>query len=211
MVLFNVAGNSIVFRVIPGFSRKMSHFSLFTHPDVLSNLWLYFFCGARKKIFKIFWRMSVFFVHTMEVSEFKHCLVSNVLENIYIFWYLVEERKSYRFGRFYSCFCVKTSWWIQGNWFDQLLIWSITISKDCFLLNIFENIIYSCDANLKFKRHYLLQSSVSHDPSEIFLIGWFAVQKTILMLKTAVSLHIFVETIFYFYFYFAFIWNINLL
>ncbi len=37
-------------------------------------------------------------------------------------------------------------------------------------MNIFENVIYSCDAKLNFQHHYSLQSSVSHDPSEIILI-----------------------------------------
>ncbi len=42
----------------------------------------------------------------------------------------------------------------------------------------------------------LLQSSVSHDPSEIILIKRFAAQKHLLlsMLKTVVLLNIFVET-----------------
>ncbi len=43
----------------------------------------------------------------------------------------------------------------------------------------------------------LLQSSVSHDPSEINLIYWFAAQETFLIIisviKTVVLLHFFVE------------------
>ncbi len=52
----------------------------------------------------------------------------------------------------------------------------------------------------------LRQSSVSHDPSEIILICWFAAQETfiiIIMLKGVVIIHVFVEnvTIFFFYFF----------
>ncbi len=43
----------------------------------------------------------------------------------------------------------------------------------------------------------LLQSSVSHDPSEIFLIWWFAAQETFLVIINVGSIraHIFVETV----------------
>ncbi len=41
--------------------------------------------------------------------------------------------------------------------------------KTVFYFNIFLNIIYSCDAKLNFQQS-LLQSSASHDPSEIILI-----------------------------------------
>ncbi len=57
----------------------------------------------------------------------------------------------------------------------------------------------------------LLQSSVSHDPSEIILICWFAAQKTFLIIinvKTVVLLNIFVETIIYL---FRFLWWIEVL
>jgi len=52
--------------------------------------------------------------------------------------------------------------------------------------NIFQNVIYIAS---------LLQSSVSHDPSEIILICWFAAQETslIMSVKNVVLLHIFVE------------------
>ncbi len=53
-----------------------------------------------------------------------------------------------------------------------------------FYLNIFKNVIYSCDFKAEFSAS-LLQW---HDPSEIILILWFAAQKTfiiIIMLKTA--------------------------
>ncbi len=48
-----------------------------------------------------------------------------------------------------------------------------------FYVNIFWNVIYSCDGKSDFLA-LLLQSSVSHDPSEIILICWFATQKTFL-------------------------------
>ncbi len=41
------------------------------------------------------------------------------------------------------------------------------------------NVIYSCGGKAEFS---LLQSSVSHDPSEITLICWFAAQETILII-----------------------------
>jgi len=44
-------------------------------------------------------------------------------------------------------------------------------------LNTFTNVIYSCDAKARFSAS-LLQSSVSHDPSEIILIWWFDAQFT---------------------------------
>ncbi len=66
-----------------------------------------------------------------------------------------------------------------------------------FYFNIFENVIYSCDAKLNL-RQPLLQSSVSHDPSELFLIFCFAAQETFLIiLETVVLLNIFPETVIY--------------
>ncbi len=49
--------------------------------------------------------------------------------------------------------------------------------KTIFYLNIFKNVIYSCDGKAVFSASWL-QSSVSHDPSEIILICWFAAQET---------------------------------
>ncbi len=46
-------------------------------------------------------------------------------------------------------------------------------------MNIFEDVIYSCDAQLYFQH----QSSVSHDPSEIIIIYWFAAQETFLIIN----------------------------
>jgi len=43
--------------------------------------------------------------------------------------------------------------------------------------NLFQNVIYSCDGKAEFSAS-LLQSWVSHDPSGIFLICWFAAQET---------------------------------
>ncbi len=53
------------------------------------------------------------------------------------------------------------------------------------------NAIYSCNGKADFSAS-LLQSSVSHDPSEIILICWFAAQETFFifllsMLKTVVA------------------------
>ncbi len=45
------------------------------------------------------------------------------------------------------------------------------------LFNVFSKVIYSCDVKAEFSAS-LLQSSVSHDPSEIILICWFAAQDT---------------------------------
>ncbi len=47
-----------------------------------------------------------------------------------------------------------------------------------FYFNIFKSVIYSCDAKLNFQHFQsLLQSLVSHDPSEIILLSSFGVQK----------------------------------
>jgi len=64
-------------------------------------------------------------------------------------------------------------------------------------LNIFKNVIDSCDGKAEFSAS-LLQSSVSHDSSEIILICRFGAQKTIFLtstLKTVAVLDVFVETI----------------
>ncbi len=47
--------------------------------------------------------------------------------------------------------------------------------------------MYSCDGNTE------LQSSVSHDPSQIILICWFVAQETLLLLLL-LMLNIFVES-----------------
>jgi len=54
---------------------------------------------------------------------------------------------------------------------------------ETFLNNsfLFCNVIYSCDGKADFSAS-LLQSSVSHDPSEISLICWFAAQETFLII-----------------------------
>jgi len=40
---------------------------------------------------------------------------------------------------------------------------------------------------------------MSHDPSEIILIGWFAAQEKFLIISSVEMLHIFVETVTYFF------------
>jgi len=47
-----------------------------------------------------------------------------------------------------------------------------------FYFNIFKKVIYSFDIRAEFSAS-LLQSSVSHDPSEIILIWWFGAQETV--------------------------------
>ncbi len=54
--------------------------------------------------------------------------------------------------------------------------------------------IYSCGSKAE-NQQPLLQSSVSHDPSEIILICLFGAQETLSMLKTVVLLNIFLETV----------------
>jgi len=49
-------------------------------------------------------------------------------------------------------------------------------------LNTFKNVIYSCDGKAEFSAS-LLQYSVSHDPSEISLIWWFAAQETFILIQ----------------------------
>jgi len=43
------------------------------------------------------------------------------------------------------------------------------------LLNIFSNVIYSCDGKAKFSA-LLLESLVSHDPTKIIIICWISGQ-----------------------------------
>jgi len=50
-------------------------------------------------------------------------------------------------------------------------------------LNIFQNVIYSCNGKAEFSTSSLLQSSGSHDPPEIILICWFAAQETLLIIN----------------------------
>ncbi len=59
------------------------------------------------------------------------------------------------------------------------LLYQYYLSKiTVFLFNIFKSVIYSCDAKLNFQHFQsLLQSLVSHDPSEIILLSSFGVQK----------------------------------
>jgi len=52
--------------------------------------------------------------------------------------------------------------------------------RHVFYFNIFQNIIYSCDCKAEFSAS-LLQSSVSHDPSELILICRFSAQETFLI------------------------------
>ncbi len=48
-----------------------------------------------------------------------------------------------------------------------------------FFFSFFCNAIYSCDAKTEYlKLQLFLQSSVSHDPSEIILICLFSVQES---------------------------------
>ncbi len=49
---------------------------------------------------------------------------------------------------------------------------------------------------LKFQQP-LIQSSVSHDPSEIIVICWFAAQETFLIINAELLLDIFVVTVIY--------------
>jgi len=49
--------------------------------------------------------------------------------------------------------------------------------KQRFYFIIFQNVIFSCDGKAEFSAS-LLQSSVSHDPSENILMCWFAAQET---------------------------------
>ncbi len=67
--------------------------------------------------------------------------------------------------------------------------------------------MYSCDANLNF-----VQSSVSHDPSEIILICSFAAQETFLIIisvENSCAASYFLETVIYFMF--RILWWIEIL
>ncbi len=55
-----------------------------------------------------------------------------------------------------------------------------------FYFNIhLKNVIYSCDGKAEFSAS-LLQSSVSHNPSEIILIYWFDAQETFFLLSSII-------------------------
>ncbi len=70
----------------------------------------------------------------------------------------------------------------KGN----VLLWIFfVISNIGFLFYIILNTMYSCEAKLNFQQS-LLQSSVSHDPSEIILIFWI-----IIIVETVVLLNCF--------------------
>ncbi len=57
-----------------------------------------------------------------------------------------------------------------------VILWNIiTISSNDFILSF----IYSCDGKSEFS---LLQSSVSHDASEIILICWFGAQEAFIII-----------------------------
>ncbi len=79
----------------------------------------------------------------------------------------------------------------------------IAIKMNCFLFEYIlkRNLFLWCKAVFSAS---LLQSSVSHDPSEIILICWFAAQETfiiniiIIINVTVVLVHIFVETFIHF-------------
>ncbi len=60
-------------------------------------------------------------------------------------------------------------------------IWSKNSIINIFYFNVFSNVIYCCDAKL-------LQSSVSHDPSEIILICLLAAQETIISVNVKTQL-----------------------
>ncbi len=65
----------------------------------------------------------------------------------------------------------------------------LSIEYNCFLFEYIlkRSFIYSCHGKAEFST--AIRSSVSHDPSEIILICWFAVQNTFLIV---ISLKIFV-------------------
>jgi len=65
---------------------------------------------------------------------------------------------------------------------------------------MFLNVIYSCGVKAECSAS-LLQSLVSHDPSEIILKWWLVLKKHLLflsMLKTIVLLNVYVETVIHF-------------
>jgi len=65
-----------------------------------------------------------------------------------------------------------------------------------FYLNIFFNVIYPCNGKAVFSAS-LLQSLVSHDPSETILIGWCSrnISDYYQLLKTVELHNIFVKTV----------------
>ncbi len=63
--------------------------------------------------------------------------------------------------------------------------------KMSFWYNIFVFIFLWCNAEFTAS---LLWSSVSHDPSEIIIISWFAAQETFLIIKVEKSCFSFLET-----------------
>ncbi len=65
-----------------------------------------------------------------------------------------------------------------------------------FYLKILSNVICSCDTKLNFYQP-LLQSSVSHDTSEIIIICWFII--IIINVGTVVLLNIFLEPVIFFF------------
>ncbi len=72
-----------------------------------------------------------------------------------------------------------------------------------YKIKMFSLYVLKCNLFLWCKADFLaslLQSSMSHDPSEIILICWFAAQETflIIVLKTVVLLNIFAETVLFF-------------
>ncbi len=76
--------------------------------------------------------------------------------------YYMQPFKSLRSVRFFLCFW-KVSYTHKGY-------------KNSNIVKYLYNLTSSCDATLNF------QSSVSHDPSEIILIGWFAAQETFIFI-----------------------------
>ncbi len=57
----------------------------------------------------------------------------------------------------------------------------LQFKRPIYYLNVFSNVIYSCDRKAEFSAS-LLQSSVSHDPSDMILICWFAAQEIFLLI-----------------------------
>ncbi len=67
----------------------------------------------------------------------------------------------------------------------NLLQFKITV----FYLNIYREVIYSCDGKAEFSASFL-QSSVSHDSSEIILIFWFASEEKFMIIMKTANQHI---------------------
>ncbi len=71
------------------------------------------------------------------------------------------------------------------NTVKSVILWNIiTMQNNCFLFEYIlkYNLFLECKSEFLAS---LLLSAVSHDPSEIILICWFAAQKMFLMLKTS--------------------------